>query len=75
MYQLSANDRPQSEEVRARLRKLNYEQLLQFGRAAKFMCSAGTNMNRPPREPFVVQLEEARSDGSDDMVARRASCN
>jgi hypothetical protein len=62
MYQFSTNDGPDSAEVRERLRKITDEQLLEFGKAANFMCSARANMNRPPRETFVIQLEEARSE-------------
>jgi hypothetical protein len=31
----------------------------QFGAAARYMCSAKANAGKPPREVFVVQLEEA----------------
>jgi len=62
MYSFSANDGPEPQEVRARLRKMTDQELLEFGQAALFMCSPGANMSLPPREPFVVQLEEARSE-------------
>jgi hypothetical protein len=62
MYQFSRNDGPTQEEVRKRLQGMTDEQLLEFGRAANFMCSARANMNRAPRRPFVIQLQEARSE-------------
>ena len=49
-------------ELRERLRKMSNEQLLRFGRAAQFMCSPGANGGKPPREPFVIQLEEAKAE-------------
>jgi hypothetical protein len=50
------------EELRARLRKMTDTELRHFGRAAKFMCSPGANLGKPPREAFVVQLREARAE-------------
>ncbi len=34
--------------------------LRRFGDAAKFLCSPEANLGKPPREPFVIQLREAR---------------
>ena len=50
------------EVVRLRLRKMSDAELLRFGQAAKYMCSPRANMGKPPREEFVVQLEEARKE-------------
>jgi hypothetical protein len=36
------------------------KQLVQFGKAAPFMCSPKANVGQHPRETFVIQLEEAR---------------
>jgi hypothetical protein len=33
--------------------------LKQFGAAARYMCSPRANPGKPPREVFLVQLEEA----------------
>jgi hypothetical protein len=49
------------EEARLRLRKINDEELLRYGQAAKYMCSRHANMGMPPREEFVMQLREARA--------------
>jgi hypothetical protein len=50
------------EQLRARLRKMTDSELRRFGRAARFMCSPGANLGRPPRECFVIQFEEARAE-------------
>jgi hypothetical protein len=50
------------DELRARLRKMNDAELLAFGKAAKNMCSPRANFGKPPRQPFVIQLQEARAE-------------
>lgn len=50
------------EQVRERLRDMTDEELLRFGQAARNLCSFETNMGRPPREEFVIQLHEARAE-------------
>jgi hypothetical protein len=57
-----ANAEVDLEELRDRLRRMTDEQLRKFGEAAKFMCSPGANFGKPPRKPFVIQLEEARAE-------------
>jgi hypothetical protein len=47
-------------EVRERLRKMTDRQLVEFGKAASLMCSPEANRHEPPREMFVIQLNEAR---------------
>jgi hypothetical protein len=49
------------EELRKRLRKMTDNDLLLFGQAAKYMCSPEANYG-PPREPFLIQLKEARAE-------------
>ena len=48
--------------LRARLRKMNEADLIAFGKAARYMCSLAANLGQPPREPFVIQLREARNE-------------
>ena len=48
------------ESLRARLRKMSDSELLRFGRAARSMCDPKTNLGQPPRQVFVIQLNEAR---------------
>ena len=50
------------DQVRERLRKMTNAQLLEFGKAARYMCSREANIDKPPREEFVIQLEEARAE-------------
>jgi hypothetical protein len=53
---------PDLEALRIRLRKMNDQELRRFGLAARFMCSPGANLGKPPRQVFVIQLEEARAE-------------
>ena len=48
--------------LRERLRKMTDAELLRSGKAARFMCSAGANFGKPPRECFVIQLRELRAE-------------
>jgi cold shock CspA family protein len=48
--------------LRTRLRKMSDQELLRFGQAAKFMCLPEANFGKPPRQVFVIQLEEAREE-------------
>ena len=50
------------EGLRTRLRKMNDAELLRFGQAAKSMCSPDAYFGQPPRQAFVIQLEEARAE-------------
>jgi hypothetical protein len=50
------------DELRALLRKMTDAELIAFGRAARNMCSPAANLGKPPREPFVIQLREAREE-------------
>jgi hypothetical protein len=45
------------EELRTRLRKMNDEELIRFGKAARSMCR-----DKAPRQVFVIQLEEAKAE-------------
>jgi hypothetical protein len=44
------------EELRSRLRKMTDDDLLRFGKAARFMCR-----DKVPRQVFLIQLDEARA--------------
>jgi hypothetical protein len=50
------------DELRARLARMSDRRLLEFGRAAACMCTPYGNLRKPPRKPFVLQLEAARTD-------------
>jgi hypothetical protein len=49
-------------QLRARLRQMTDNELRQFGRAARNACPPESNRGEPPREEFVIQLEEARAE-------------
>jgi hypothetical protein len=58
-----AAERPLNLEAhRARLRKMDDEALKRHGEAAAFLCAPAANHGKPPRETFVIQLEEARAE-------------
>ena len=48
--------------LRARLQKMADAQLLEFGEAARDMCSPKANVRKPRRDVFVIQLNEARAE-------------
>ena len=47
------------EQLRQRLARMSGTELRRFGDAAR-LCSPGANLGKPPRDSFIVQLEEAR---------------
>jgi hypothetical protein len=59
MYQFT-QDTIDLDELRARLRKMSNADLTAFGKAARYICSPAANLGKQPREPFVIQLREAR---------------
>ncbi|MGB2662752.1 MAG: hypothetical protein WAK48_02035 [Candidatus Acidiferrum sp.] len=50
------------ENLRERLRRLSDDELIQFGKACRDMLTPQANLGRPPREVFVIQLQEARKE-------------
>ncbi|MGB9468258.1 MAG: hypothetical protein WBQ59_02810 [Candidatus Acidiferrum sp.] len=46
--------------LRERLQRMSDEELTQFGKACRDMLTPQANLGRPPREVFVIQLQEAR---------------
>lgn len=48
------------EQLRQRLAKMSDAQLRKFGEAGRYLCSPEANLGKPPRDVFVVQLNEAR---------------
>ncbi len=47
-------------ERRERLRKMSGGELRMFGQAAQHMVSPKANPGQPPREVFMIQLDEER---------------
>ena len=50
------------DELRARLAKMSDRELLEWGKAAAYMCTPYANLGQPPLEVFVTQLEAARAE-------------
>lgn len=48
--------------LRQRLTTMTDAALRKFGETSKFMCSPGANLGKPPREVFLIQLNEAREE-------------
>ena len=63
------------EELRQRLGKMTDGELRQFGEASRFMCSPGANLGKPPRDVFVIQLNEARAEWRRRRPGRFCSYN
>jgi hypothetical protein len=62
LSQIALEADPDVDELRTRLARMNDRALLEFGRAAAYMCTPCANLGKPPRKPFVIQLEAARAD-------------
>jgi hypothetical protein len=50
------------ENLRKRLQRMSDEELILFGKACRDMLTPQANLGRPPREVFVIQLQEARKE-------------
>ena len=48
--------------LRARLRKKSEAELQRYIGAAECMCSPHANFGKPPRQTFVIQLQEAQAE-------------
>jgi hypothetical protein len=46
------------DDVRARLRKMSDEKLIEYGAAARYMVTPEANFGKPPSADSVMQLEE-----------------
>jgi hypothetical protein len=56
LYDFAKDDAFDVERFRARLRKMTDEQLIEHGRAGRYLCSPKAYWGRAPREVFVIQL-------------------
>jgi hypothetical protein len=50
------------ENLRERLQRMPDDELIRFGKACRALLTPQANLGRPPREVFVVQLQEARKE-------------
>jgi hypothetical protein len=63
------------EDFRARIRKMTDEQLIRFGRAARYMVNPWNSANRHSVEPvFVVQLRECREEWARIILRKAREC-
>ena len=62
LVSFTAENEANLQALRTRLHKMTDQQLLRFGQTARYMCSSGANLGEPPREIFVVQLREVRTE-------------
>ena len=46
--------------LRARVRKMTDVELLAFGKLTRYICTPARESRQAAREPFVIQLREAR---------------
>ena len=50
------------EELRSGLRAMTDTELIRFGKAGRYLTDPKQNRCEPPREVFVIQLQEAREE-------------
>jgi hypothetical protein len=50
------------ENLRKRLQRVSDDGLIQFGKSCQELLTPQANLGRPPREVFVIQLQEARKE-------------
>jgi hypothetical protein len=50
------------DELRARLARMTDRALLEFGRAAAYICTPYANLGQSPRKPFVMKLQAAQAE-------------
>ena len=62
-------------DLRARVRKMTDDELLAFGKSARYMCSPTANLGKAPREPFVIQLREVREEWRRREVERKPAAS
>jgi len=73
MAPIASNAPIDPDQLRARLQRMSVAQLLEFGKAARYMCSPEANIGKPPRDEFVIQLAEARAEWRRRQLSRKAS--
>ena len=70
MSHLSQETSIDLEQLRERLRKMSDEALRHYAKCAVFLCTPEAYLEKPPREVFIIQAEEARAEWK-----RRKSAN
>ncbi len=62
MYEFAGESEPDLEQLRKRLQRMSDQELKRFGSAARYMCSPKANAGKPPRQTFMIQLQEAQAE-------------
>ena len=57
MYDLAGEKELDLEALRARLRRMNNDALLRFGKSARYMCSPEANLGKEPRKASCNAVE------------------
>jgi hypothetical protein len=60
------------ERHRERMRNMTDKQLLEYGRACRYMCTPEANLGKPPQESSVIHLREARAEWERRHPKRKA---
>ena len=50
------------ERLRERLRKMSDQELIQFGKDVRYLCSPEANFGKPPLEVWTMQLRDGREE-------------
>jgi len=58
----SSESFPGLELLRERLRDMTDAELLAYGKSAHELCSPATSRGKPPKQAYVIQLEEVRAE-------------
>jgi hypothetical protein len=59
------------EGLRARFRKMSDEKLRRDIQAGLYLCSPQANFGKPPRQVFVIALQEARANDEEIQKGNR----
>jgi len=62
MFELAGENELDLKALRTRLGRVSDREVLRFGRAARYMCSAFANHGKPPWREFEIQLREAENE-------------
>jgi hypothetical protein len=72
MYDFAKDAPFDVERFRERLRKMTDEQLIERGRAGRYMCSPSAYWGKGPRESYVIQLRETIEEWRRRVAAKQS---
>jgi hypothetical protein len=50
------------DKLRARLRKMSDEQLIEFGKNVRYLCGSKANFGKPASAVWLIQLQEGQAE-------------